>query len=123
MTSPSPRKGKGREMDETTPERDKTEDDTVESKLDSILKRMQKWEKESNRNNQPRSYPSDKKAGTTQTSPSTIDASSDINYNNDTNDSQLHSTTQDDKVLSDDGKNFDNLYSDDGKHVEALQPS
>ena len=122
MTSPSPSKGKGREMDETTPEQDKTEDNTAENKLDSILKRMQEWDKIAARNKQSLSYPRDDKAGTTHSSLSSIGATSDINYN-DTNDDQLHSTTQDDKAYPDDDKDRSDLFSNDGKDVEALQPS
>ena len=115
MTSSSPSKGKGREMDETAPEQDKTEDNTAENRFDSILKRMQEKEKISARNQQPLLYPWDDKAGTTQISPSTtIDTSSDINYN-DTNDKPLHSFTQNDKGYSDDDKEFGDLFSNHGE--------
>ena len=124
MSSPSPRKGKGREMERTTPERlDRTVNDTAKNDLDSIRKRMREREKVSISNNQPHSYPWDKKAGTMQTSTSPIRASSDNNNNENTNHSQLHSTTQDDSVYSDDGRDFNGIYSDDGEDVETLQPS
>ena len=84
---------------------------------------MREWEKVSTRNNQYRSYPWDKKAGTMQTSTSPIEASSDNSNNNNTNDSQLHSTILDGSAYSDDGNDFGDIYSDDGKDVETLQPS
>ena len=149
MTLSSPSKGKGREMIETTYERDKTEDNTTENKFDSILKgtqecdetaskqdesedntaeskfdrileRMQEREKILSRNKQP--HPWDDKAGTTQNSTSSINTSSDIN-NNDTNDNPLYSFTQDEKGYSDDDKDFGDLFSHHGEDVEALQPS
>ena len=110
-------------MERTTPEQlDGTVDDTAKNDLDSILKSMREREKGSTRNNQPRSYPWDKKAGAMQTSTSPIEASSDNNKNN-TNDSQRHSTTQDDTEYSDNSKDFNDIYSDDGEEVETLQPS
>ena len=124
MSSPSPRKGKGREIEDTTPQLlDVTVDNTAENGLESILERMREWEKISKRNKQYRSYPWDKKAGARQTSTSPIEISSDNDYDNSANDSQLRSTTLDDSVDSDDGKDLDDLYLDDGEDVEILQPS
>ena len=124
MRSPSPRKGKGREMERTTPEIDElTADNTAMTDFDSILDRMREWEKVSKRNSQPRSYSLDKKAGTMQTSTSPIEASSGSNNKNNTNDGQLHSTTQDDSAYLDDVDDFGDMYLDDGKNVETPQSS
>ena len=121
MTSPSSNKGKGREIEETTFEiHDETVDDTEENRLDSILEQMREWEKIKIKYDQLRSYTSDKKAGGMQTSTSPIESSS---ANNNTNDSLLHSTTQEHSVYSDDGPDLDDIYSDDGEDVETLQPS
>ena len=124
MSSPYRREGKGREMEKTKPERlGGTVDNAAKNEIDSILQTMREWEKASTRNNQPRSYPWDKKAGTMQTSTSPMEASSDNNSNNNTNDSQLGSTTQEDSAYSEDGNNSDEINSDDNKDVETLQPS
>ena len=110
-------------MEKTTPERlGGTVDNAAKNDFDSILQRMREWEKLSTRNNQLRSYPWDKKAGTMQTSTSPIKASSDNNSNN-TNDSQLHLTPQDSSEYSDDGNDSYDINSDDNKDVETLQPS
>ena len=124
MSSPSLRKGKGREIERTTPELlDVTVDSTAKNDVDSYFERMREWEKISTRNTQYRSYPWDKKAGTGQTSTSPIELSLEKDDDNNTNNSQLRSTTLDDSVDSDDGKDFEDLYSDDGKDVKTLQPS
>ena len=123
MSSPSPRKGKGREMEKTTPEQiDGTVDDTA-NELDSLHERMRYWRKISTRNNQPRSYTLDRKAGTMQTSTSPTEASSDNSNNNNTNDYQLHSTTQDDSVYSNNGDGLVKAFFDNGEGDVPWQPS
>lgn len=77
---------------------------------------------DSDKNIQPRSYPWGKKAGTMQTSISPTEASSDSSNNKATSDYQLHSTTQDKSVYSDNGDDSDKPYFDDGEDNVSLRP-